>query len=164
MMALHGGAADAAENAGGESARQSTPPRGAGLLAVDEPWVRGTVEGQTGSGAYMRLTSREDAQLVGVSSAVADRVELHEMRVVNDMMTMRRVERLALPANKTVSLEHDYHVMFIGLRRQLHTGENVTLHLQLLDARGRHHTIDVLAPVRPLNTAQPQGSGTGARP
>jgi copper(I)-binding protein len=122
------------------------------LVTVDDPWVRGTVEGQTGSGAYMRLTSREDAQLVGASSPAAEHVEIHEMRTVNDMMTMRRVDRLALPAHTSVPLDHEYHVMFIGLKRQLLPGQTVPITLQVLDARGRRHAVPFSAPVRALNT------------
>jgi copper(I)-binding protein len=144
------------------------------LVAVEDPWVRATVEGQTGSGAYMRLTSREDAQLVGASSPVAESVEIHEMRTVNDMMTMRRLERLALPAHTPVPLDHDYHVMFIGLKHQLRTGQTVAITLRVLDAKGKPHAVHVLAPVRALNTvnhrpaepdkaapAAPDGSHTG---
>ena len=125
------------------------------LLTVEDAWVRGTVKGQTGSGAYMRLTSREDAQLVGAASPVAAKVEIHEMRTVNERMTMRRIDRLALPAHTPVALDHDYHVMFIGLTRQLQVGEQVRITLQLLDAHGRHHAVVVEAPVRPLNSAAP---------
>ena len=125
------------------------------LVRVDGAWVRGTVEGQTGSGAYLRLTSREDAQLAGASSPVAQRVEIHEMRLVNDMMTMRRIDRLSLPAHVTVALEHDYHVMLIGLKQQLTVGQKVALTLDIIDAKGAHHAIDVEAPVRPLNAPAP---------
>jgi copper(I)-binding protein len=131
------------------------PPARAGdapLIRVEDPWARGTVEGQTGSGAYMRLTSREDAQLVGASSPLAEHVEIHEMHTVNDMMTMRRVERLALPAHATVALDHDFHVMLIGLKRQLVPGQSVPITLQVLDARGKTHAVHIEAPVRPLNT------------
>ncbi len=125
------------------------------LVTAEDAWVRGTVEGQTGSGAYMRLTSREDAQLVGASSPVAEHVEIHEMRTVNDMMTMRRIERLALPARTPVALDHDYHVMFIGLKHQLLPPQVVPITLQILDERGRRHAVRIDAPVRALNSAAP---------
>lgn len=131
------------------------------LLVAEDAWVRGTVEGQSGSGAYMRLTSREDLRLVGASSDVAEKVEVHEMRMVKDMMTMRRVDELPLPAHATVALDHDFHIMLIGLRRQLLPGQRVTITLQLLDARGMRHAVDVVAPVRALGTAN--GSPTERR-
>jgi copper(I)-binding protein len=134
---------------------------GPALVAVEDPWVRGTVEGQTGSGAYMRLTSNEDAQLVGASSPVAEHVEIHEMRTVNDMMTMRRVERLALPAHTSVALDHDYHVMFIGLKHQLLAGQTVPITLEVLDAKGRRHALQVQAPVRALNSVNHPAGAKG---
>jgi len=125
------------------------------LVEVADAWVRATVEGQTGSGAYMVLTSREDAQLIGAAAPVAAKVEIHEMHNVNEIMTMRRIDRLALPAHVPVALDHDYHVMFIGLRHQLLTGQVVPITLHVLDAHGRRHDIAVRAPVRPLNSAPP---------
>jgi copper(I)-binding protein len=124
----------------------------ASRVAVSDAWVRGTVEGQTGSGAYLRLTSEEDAQLVGASSPVAARVEIHEMKEVDHRMTMRAIERLALPAHRTVALEHGLHVMLIGLQQRLQPGQTVTLRLHLVDAQGKPFDVDVQAPVRPLNT------------
>jgi periplasmic copper chaperone A len=129
-----------------------------GLLVVRDAWVRATVEGQTGSGAFMHLTAREDARLVGASSPAAQRVEIHEMRVVNDMMTMRRIETLPLPAATTVALDHEFHIMLIGLRRQLQPGQDVKITLQVLDSQGMRHAIDVVAPVRALNAAPARSS------
>ncbi len=135
-------------------------PAGAapGLLRVSDAWVRATVEGQTGSGAFMQLRSREDARLVGASSPVAEKVEIHEMRLVNDLMTMRRVESLSLPADTTVALDHGYHIMLIGLKRQLLVGQSVTITLELLDARGTKHAVEIVAPVRALNTPSARSS------
>jgi len=121
-------------------------------LTVSDAWARATVEGQTGSGVFLRLTSRQDAQLVGASSDAADRVEIHEMRLVNNVMTMRRIESLPLPAGKTVALEHGYHIMLIGLKRQLQPGQSVALSLLWLDAKGVRHATEVIAPVRALNS------------
>lgn len=120
-------------------------------MRVDDAWVRGTVEGQTGSGAYMRLTSREDAVLTGASCPDAQTVEIHEMKLVNDMMTMRKIDRLPLPAKQTVGLDHDYHVMLIGLRKQLVAGQTLHLDLRVLDAKGKEHVVAVDAPIRALN-------------
>jgi hypothetical protein len=36
-------------------------------VVVTEPWVRGTVEGQTSTGAYMTLSSAHDVTLIGAS-------------------------------------------------------------------------------------------------
>ena len=124
------------------------------LLRVDGAWVRATVEGQTGSGAYARLTARENLQLVGASCALAEKVEIHEMREVNKLMTMRRIENLALPANTEVALEHERHIMLIGLKEQLIAGKTLAFQLKVRDAAGKRHDIPVVAPIRPLNTVE----------
>ncbi|HYA59104.1 MAG TPA: copper chaperone PCu(A)C [Burkholderiaceae bacterium] len=129
-------------------------------LAVSDAWARATVEGQTGSGVFLHLLSSQGAQLIGASSSAAERVEIHEMRLVNAVMTMRRIERLDLPAGKVVALDHDYHVMLIGLKHQLQVGHNVALTLHWLDAAGAHHSTDVIAPVRALNTSVVPSSGS----
>lgn len=129
-------------------------------LTVSDAWARATVEGQTGSGVFLHLMSRQDAQLIGASSTVAQRVEIHEMRQVNGMMTMRPIERLDLPAGKNVALDHDFHIMLIGLKQQLQVGRSVTLTLHWLDATGTRHSTDVIAPVRALSTVVVPSSGS----
>lgn len=136
----------------------------AATLTIDGAWARATVAGQSGSGAYMRLTSREDAQLVGASTPVADRVEIHEMHLVKDMMSMRRIEHLALPAGHTVVLGHDFHLMLIGLKQRLTVGQRLTLTLDLLDAQGQHHPVSTVLPVRPLDTPLPAAPVTPVKP
>jgi len=131
------------------------------LLTVSDAWARATVLGQTGSGVFLHLTSQEDAQLIGASSLAAERVEIHEMRVANGMMTMRRIETLPLPAGKTIALDHEFHIMLIGLKQQLKVGQSVTLSLQWLDAQGTRHVTDVVAPVRALKSAAASSTNRG---
>ncbi len=131
-------------------------------LTVSDAWARATVEGQTGSGVFMHLMSRQDAQLLGASSPAAQRVEIHEMRVVNGMMSMQRIEHLDLPAGKTVALEHDFHIMLIGLKQPLQVGRSISLTLHWLDATGARHSTNVVAPIRALNSAV-KSSSAGKR-
>jgi len=106
----------------------------------------------------MHLTSGQDAQLIGASSPAADRVEIHEMRLVNGMMTMRRIERLQLPAGTMVALDHEFHIMLIGLKQPLQVGRSIALTLQWLDAHGVRHNTNVVAPVRALNASGARSS------
>jgi copper(I)-binding protein len=52
----------------------------------------------------MTLTSVQPAKLVGVSSPAAGVVEVHEMKMENDMMRMRQMPALDLPAGQLVKL------------------------------------------------------------
>lgn len=118
-------------------------------------WVRGVVKGQTTTGAFMTLKSTEDAVLTSASSPVAKQVEVHEMKMQGDMMMMRPIAELAVPANKPVELRPGgYHVMLIGLTKPIATGDKVPVTLNFQSKNGKKGSIDVQAEVREL-TATP---------
>jgi periplasmic copper chaperone A len=120
-------------------------------VAVSDAWVRATVAEQRATGAFMKLTGVQAARLLRVESPVAAVVEIHEMRMVDNVMRMRAVDGLELPAGKTVELKPGgYHVMLIDLKRQIKDGDSVPLTLHLKRADGAEETVELSAPVRPL--------------
>lgn len=123
----------------------------AGEVAVSDAWVRGTVAGQMGTGAFMRLTSSADATLVGIASPAAKVVELHQMTMEGGMMKMSAIARLPLPAGKAVELQpRGYHVMLMDLVRPLKEGDIVPLSLTFEDKTGKKQSVEVKATVRAL--------------
>lgn len=132
-------------------------------LSVKDAWVRATVPQQKATGAFMQLTAASDARLVGASSPVAGVVEIHEMAMVQDVMKMRAVASLDLPAGKTVALRPGgYHVMLMDLKGQVKDGDTVPLTLVLEGRDGKRQNVEVQAPVRPLAAAAPAaGMGHG---
>jgi copper(I)-binding protein len=120
-------------------------------VTVAEPWVRATVAAQKATGAFMTLTSAQPAKLVGVSSPAAGAVEVHEMKMENDMMKMRQMQALELPAGQTVKLAPGgYHLMLLDLKQPLKDGDKVPLTLEIEDAKKVRSKITVEAPVKPL--------------
>ena len=117
-------------------------------VEVKDAWARATVPGQQASGAFMTLVSAKGATLVGVSSSVAKTVEIHEMKTEGDVMKMRAVPKIDLPAGKAVDLTGAYHVMFIGLNKELKAGETVPLTLKI-EQKGKQESVKVNATVRP---------------
>ena len=120
-------------------------------VEVKDAWVRSTVLGQKGTGAFMRITARDGARLVGVSSPVAGVVEVHEMKMEGDIMKMRAVPVLDLPAGHTVQLKPGgYHLMLMDLKQPLSRGSKVPLTLRMLDSRGTQSTLVLAVPVSTL--------------
>jgi len=118
-------------------------------VEVKDAWIRGTVSGQKGTGAFMNLTSKAPARLVGVASPVAAVVEIHNMKMEGDVMRMFAVDGVDLPANRTVRLAPGgYHVMFIDLRQTLKAGDVVPLKLTFELAGKKRETIDLKVEVR----------------
>ena len=106
-------------------------------IDVKDAWVRSTVPGQMGTGAFMKITAKAGTQLVGVSSPVAGVGEVHEMKMDKDIMRMRAVPALDLPAGKTIELKPGgYHVMLMDLKQPLLKDSKVPLTLLFKDAKG----------------------------
>lgn len=120
-------------------------------VAITNAWVRGTVPGQRGTGAFMQLKSTSDVVLVGVASPAARVVELHEMAQAGGVMRMRAVDKLPLPAGTLVELAPGgYHVMLMDLAQPLKEGDRVPVTLTFADKNGRKTTQVVEATVRAL--------------
>ena len=85
-------------------------------VKVEGAWARASVQGQKATGAFMRLTAQDGARLVRAESPAAGITEVHEMKMEGDIMKMRAVPALDLPAGKTVELKPGgYHVMLLDL-------------------------------------------------
>ncbi len=126
---------------------------GAAQVSVSGAWIRGTVAGQTATGAFMQLKAAADATLVSATSPVASIAEIHEMKMDGGMMKMSAVEKLPLPAGKTVELRPGgYHVMLMGLTRTLRAGDTVPLTLTFEDRAGKKTAVEVQVPVKALTT------------
>jgi copper(I)-binding protein len=80
----------------------------------------------------MTLTAKEDSRLLGASSAVAGVTEIHEMAMDGNVMKMRAITMLELPAGRPVQLKPGgYHMMLMDLKRPLAAGEKVRVELRL---------------------------------
>jgi copper(I)-binding protein len=129
-------------------------------VKVDGAWARATVQGQKGTGAFMSLTARDGAQLIGVSSPVAGVAEVHEMKMEGDVMKMRAVPSLDLPAGKKVELKPGgYHVMMMDLKAPLAKDSTVPVTLLFKDAKGVESKLELKLPVA---TAAPGAAGATA--
>lgn len=129
-------------------------------VSVEDPWVRATVPQQKTTGAFMRITSAKEARVVEAKSPAAGVVELHEMQIEKDIMKMRRVGAINLPAGKEVELQPGaHHIMLMDLKGQLKEGDQVSLTLTIEAKDGKRESLELTAPVRPLNHSGPHKAG-----
>ncbi len=100
----------------------------AGSLKISAPWARATPKGASVGGGYMTITNTGTAtdHLIGGSTAVASRFEIHEMKIDNGVMKMRLVVGgIEIKPGQTVQLNPSgYHVMLVGLKQQLKQGDH----------------------------------------
>ena len=102
-------------------------------VSVEQPWTRATPPGAKVGAGFMRLRNAGPAdRVVGASSPVAERVEMHVTVREGDVMKMREVKSFEVPAGGRFELKPGgAHLMLVDLKRQLKLGDKVPLTLML---------------------------------
>lgn len=101
-------------------------------IEVRDVWARTSTQGMN-SAVYFVIENHnaEADELIGAASDAAEAVEIHESRLEGDVMTMNRVESVALEPSAAVEFKPGgYHVMLIGLQRDLKAGDEIEVILQ----------------------------------
>ncbi|MBC8055378.1 MAG: copper chaperone PCu(A)C [Rhizobiales bacterium] len=119
-----------------------------GDIDIGHPYARATVPGQPTGGGYLKLDNKgRDDKLLSARAAVSASVELHSMRMEGDVMRMRQVEGIALPAGQKVALEPGgLHIMFVGLKAPLKVGDKFPMTLKFEKAGEVEVIVNVEAP------------------
>ena len=133
------------------------------MVEVKDAWVRSTVPGQKGTGAFMKITAKDGVRLVGVSSPAAGVGEVHEMKMEGDIMKMRALSSLDLPAGKAIELKPGgYHIMLMDLKQPMVKDSKVPLTLLFKDAKGVESKLELSVPVSSVAPGVSGVSGSGA--
>lgn len=120
-------------------------------VTVKDAWIRGTVPGQNATGAFMELSSKTNARLVGVTTPLTKNAEVHNMKVENGVMKMSPAAGIDVPAGRTVKLAPGgYHVMLMNLQQPLNPGDKVPLQLTFELADKKRETVDLSVEVRDI--------------
>jgi len=120
-------------------------------VTVSDAWIRSTVPGQKVAAAFMRIVSTADTALVQATTPSAKFVEIHQMAKEGNVMKMKAIDQLPVPAEKPIELTPaGYHMMLFELKAPLNPGDKVPLTLMFENRGGRKLWVDVEATVRPL--------------
>ena len=94
-----------------------------GSLQISQPWTRATPKGASTAAGYLKITNTGTTpdRLVGGSSPIAGRVEVHEMSMDKGVMKMRPVkDGLEIKPGASVELKPgSYHLMFVDLKQPI---------------------------------------------
>jgi hypothetical protein len=126
-------------------------------VAVEAPWARATIGNNRITAAYMTLRNGagQADRLVAVSTPIG-RAEIHAMTMDNDVMRMRQVTAIDIPAGGTATLQPGgVHIMLVDLRAPLRAGAQVPLVLRF----DRAGTLEVSVPVLPVNATRAPAHG-----
>jgi copper(I)-binding protein len=88
-------------------------------LSLSAPWARPDAALASQAGGFFTLTNRSAAdRLVAAASPLAEKVEIHAIKVVGPLIRMRALaDGLPIPADSTIELKpRGYHLLLIGLK------------------------------------------------
>jgi copper(I)-binding protein len=107
-----------------------------GSVQIENAYTRSTVPGQMAAGGFMKIENKGAVdQLISASSPVAGEVQLHEMAMEGNVMIMRQVKEVVVPAGGAVELKPGgMHLMFINIKAPLTAGETVPVKLKFAKA------------------------------
>jgi copper(I)-binding protein len=98
-----------------------------GALEISNPWSRAVPKGATVAGGYVTIknTGTEPDRLLGGSTPVAGKFEIHEMSMDKGVMKMRPVTGgLEIKPGETVELKpQSFHIMMMGLKQPIEKGK-----------------------------------------
>ena len=103
-----------------------------GNLRIENPQARATVPAQKMSGGFLKIENKGGAdKLLAASSSISKTMELHTMTMDGNVMKMREVKGIDVPANGSVELKPGgLHLMFIDLNEQLKPGSTFKVKLK----------------------------------
>ena len=100
-----------------------------GSLHIVHPWTRATPKGATVGGGFLKITNNgtESDRLIGGSSPISARFEVHEMSMDNGVMRMRQLkDGLVIKPGETVELKPgSLHLMFVDLKEPIKEGDRL---------------------------------------
>lgn len=119
----------------------------AGELRIDHPYATPSAPGLKTGAVYFRAIKNPGAQadrLLSATSPLAARVEIHQMQMDGDVMRMRAVPALALPAHTETRLRHGtptgQHLMLFDLKAPLKDGDRFPVTLRF-ERAGSHEVM-----------------------
>jgi len=123
----------------------------AGALVIDHPYATPTPAGARTGAVYFRTlknTGREADRLLGARTPAAASMEIHRSTMDGDVMRMRQIDALPLPAGAEIKVRHggELHLMLIDLKAPLKEGERFPIWLRFERAGEREVMVWVQQP------------------
>ncbi|MGC9422821.1 copper chaperone PCu(A)C [Vibrio sp.] len=124
-------------------------------LMMKEPYARATPPNAVTSAVFGTLInhSKTDRYIVAASSPSAGKIELHDMIKDGDVMKMRQVDKLTIPAQGVLPLKPgSFHIMLFDLQHPFIAGEEITLQLTTQDGQ----SFSFVAPIKTVMSSMQQ--------
>jgi hypothetical protein len=107
-----------------------------GEVTVKHPYAMPSAPGSKNGAAYLKHIKNSGKvadQLVSVRTTIANKAEIHEMKMDGDVMKMRAISGIDIPPGAEVSVAKGnakgFHLMLLGLKKPLKDGDKFAMWL-----------------------------------
>lgn len=119
-------------------------------IVIANAFARPTIAQQPAAAAYLTIVNKGKTadRLVAVTTPAADSAAVHSMKMEGDVMKMREIDDLPLPAGASVAMKPGmgYHIMLMKLKAPLKLGDSFPMTLQFEKAGKVDVNVKVLNP------------------
>jgi copper(I)-binding protein len=122
-------------------------------LTIEHPHAMATAPAQPHGAVFFKSIANKSAspdQLIGARSAVSKSVEVHRMEMESNIMRMREIPAIEIPANSRIMLgrgnKEGYHLMLMHLKSPLKEGDKFPMTLIFKNAGEIEVTVTVEKP------------------
>lgn len=101
-------------------------------LLIENARAKSTIPGVKVSAGYLKLTnnSQRTMHFIAAQTPAAKYTEFHRIVMRDNKMAMRKVDSIEIKAQQSFEFtENGYHLMFMGLKQALKSGESITVTL-----------------------------------
>jgi len=125
-------------------------------IEIHGAWMRPAGQGENGAVYFVIHNHSSQAdELIGITSDVGAAAEMHESKMIGDIMQMTRVESVPLGAFAEIEFAPGgLHIMLVDLKRDVRAGDQIDITLDFKN----HEDIRIKVPVR--ETATPDEDHT----
>jgi copper(I)-binding protein len=120
-------------------------------ISVEQAYIRASIPGSDISSAYMIITNNSEkaVTLLGASSNISPRIELHQHIMEADLMRMRKINAMIIKGNERVILQPSgLHLMLFDVKKPLKPRHKVELTLRFSDKKPVSIQVPVYSPIQ----------------
>jgi len=121
------------------------------LVSVEKAYLRASIPGSNISAAYMTIVNNGEktVTLLGASSNISPRIEIHQNTMKNNMMRMRKMDIINIKANERITLQPSgIHLMLFDVIKPLQPQQDVELTLHFSNSKPVSLQVPVLSPIQ----------------
>lgn len=115
-------------------------------ISIHDAWARALPPNAPSAAVYLQLHNHGAADvLVAASTSAAEKTEVHSIVQEADVMKMRQLTHLDLPAGKALALAPGgLHLMLLGLKQPMIAGQSFPLELEFKQAGKQQVEVKIL--------------------